>query len=217
MYKDIILYAYCVNLPVDLSYVLVFFLQCLLLSKLLVAPHKSRCVTERCVMWLMTCGFFAQQRNCCKLLWFCIANILDLWIQRSKNHVFQEQRFIKELLLFYHYMVKKWYGWRILKLHYIMILNIFTCCFPVYGFPMNHCEAPQITKFMGPTWGPPGSCRPQMGPMLAPWTLLSGSVRDLVSMGMSSHNNKNNHMQIKVTISHRVLVCLDYFHNQTLR
>ena len=32
----------------------------------------------------------------------------------------------------------------------------------------------QIAKFMGPTWGPPGSCRPQMGPMLAPWTLLSG-------------------------------------------
>ena len=27
---------------------------------------------------------------------------------------------------------------------------------------------------MGPTWGPPGSCRPQMGPVLAPWTLLSG-------------------------------------------
>ena len=25
----------------------------------------------------------------------------------------------------------------------------------------------QIAKFMGPTWGPPGSCRPQMGPMLA--------------------------------------------------
>ena len=24
---------------------------------------------------------------------------------------------------------------------------------------------------MGPTWDPPGSCRPQMGPMLAPWTL----------------------------------------------
>ena len=26
---------------------------------------------------------------------------------------------------------------------------------------------PQIAKFMGPTWGPPGSCRPQMGPMSA--------------------------------------------------
>ena len=32
----------------------------------------------------------------------------------------------------------------------------------------------QIAKFMEPTWGPPGSCRPQMGPMLAPWTLQSG-------------------------------------------
>ena len=32
----------------------------------------------------------------------------------------------------------------------------------------------QRTKFMRPTWGPPGSCRSQMGPMLAPWTLLSG-------------------------------------------
>ena len=35
-------------------------------------------------------------------------------------------------------------------------------------------EMSRIAKFMGPTWGPPGSCRPQMGPILAPWTLLSG-------------------------------------------
>ena len=34
----------------------------------------------------------------------------------------------------------------------------------------------QIAKFMGPTRGPPGSCRTQMGPMLAPWTLLWGVV-----------------------------------------
>ena len=26
----------------------------------------------------------------------------------------------------------------------------------------------QIARFMGPTWDPPGSCRPQEGPMLAP-------------------------------------------------
>ena len=32
----------------------------------------------------------------------------------------------------------------------------------------------QIARFMGPTWGRPGSCRPQVGPMLAPWTLQSG-------------------------------------------
>ena len=32
----------------------------------------------------------------------------------------------------------------------------------------------QIAKYMGPTWGPPRYCRPQMDPMLAPWTVLSG-------------------------------------------
>ena len=32
----------------------------------------------------------------------------------------------------------------------------------------------QIAKFRRPTWGPSGSCRPQMGPMLAPWISLSG-------------------------------------------
>ena len=29
---------------------------------------------------------------------------------------------------------------------------------------------------MGPTWGPPGADRTQVGAMLAPWTLLSGSL-----------------------------------------
>ena len=32
----------------------------------------------------------------------------------------------------------------------------------------------QMARFMGPTWGPPGSCQPQIGPILAQWTLLSG-------------------------------------------
>ena len=37
-----------------------------------------------------------------------------------------------------------------------------------------------ISKFMGPTWGPPGADRTRVGPMLAPWTLLSGMIqRDL--------------------------------------
>ena len=31
-----------------------------------------------------------------------------------------------------------------------------------------------IASFMGPTWGPPGADRTQVGPMLAPWSLLSG-------------------------------------------
>ena len=31
-----------------------------------------------------------------------------------------------------------------------------------------------IARFMGPTWGPSGADRTQVGPMLAPWILLSG-------------------------------------------
>ena len=34
---------------------------------------------------------------------------------------------------------------------------------------------PQIASFMGTTWGPPGSCRPQVVPS-SPWTLLSGAL-----------------------------------------
>ena len=32
----------------------------------------------------------------------------------------------------------------------------------------------QRARFMGPTWGPSGADRTQVGPMLVPWTLLSG-------------------------------------------
>ena len=35
-------------------------------------------------------------------------------------------------------------------------------------------EHSQIARFMGPTWDPLGSCLPQVGSILAPWTLLSG-------------------------------------------
>ena len=44
-----------------------------------------------------------------------------------------------------------------------------------------YCMSSQITKFMGPTWGPPGSCRPQMVPMLVPRTLLSGTCPQFTS------------------------------------
>ena len=33
-----------------------------------------------------------------------------------------------------------------------------------------------IARFLGPTWGPSGADRTQVGSMLAPWTLLSGLV-----------------------------------------
>ena len=69
----------------------------------------------------------------------------------------------------------------------LCMMPIFAIIFPVFFFVMTSllkvrihpCETnigkpSQIQKFMGTTWGPLGPCRPQMGPMLAPWTLLSG-------------------------------------------
>ena len=52
------------------------------------------------------------------------------------------------------------------KVKHVLLLS----CFDYQQF----CT--QIAKFMGPKWGPPGSCWPQVGPMLAPLTLLSGWV-----------------------------------------
>ena len=43
-----------------------------------------------------------------------------------------------------------------------------------YSTSMALREHTQIARFMGPTWGPPGADRTQVGPMLAPWSLLSG-------------------------------------------
>ena len=36
------------------------------------------------------------------------------------------------------------------------------------------------SKVHGPTWGPSGADRTQVGPMLAPWTLLSGQCKPCV-------------------------------------
>ena len=36
-----------------------------------------------------------------------------------------------------------------------------------------------IARFMGPTWGPSAADRTQMGPMLTPWTFLSGMIISL--------------------------------------
>ena len=61
------------------------------------------------------------------------------------------------------------------------------------------CMQSQIAKFMGPTWGPPGSCRPQMGPMLAHepcyqryyamirpcWTMINKDISDISTFAMA--------------------------------
>ena len=59
----------------------------------------------------------------------------------------------------------------------------------------------QIAKFVGPTWAPPGSCRPQMGPMLAPWTLLSGKLVFLRGYKGKKIPHQLNHMEYNIFIA----------------
>ena len=56
---------------------------------------------------------------------------------------------------------------------------------------------PLIARLMGPTWGPSGTDRTQVGPILAPWTLLSGSfwVRDMGCMLWALWKNWSHSMK----------------------
>ena len=56
----------------------------------------------------------------------------------------------------------------------------------------NSTEHPPIAMFTGPIWGPPGSCRPQMGPMLAPWNLKSPASRLFTSTVYSDANQRKH-------------------------
>ena len=46
--------------------------------------------------------------------------------------------------------------------------------FDTRHLPSNSLVITLIARFMGPTWGPSGADRTQVGPMWALWTLLSG-------------------------------------------
>ena len=63
-------------------------------------------------------------------------------------------------------------------------LGLSFCCIALVHLPRgsrNHIRTnsigsnPPIARFMWPSWGPSGADRTQVGPMLAPWTLLPGT------------------------------------------
>ena len=59
---------------------------------------------------------------------------------------------------------------------------------PIHAHISRHCLFPPlITRLMGPTWGPSGADRTQVGPMLAPWALLSGSAFSSWYMNQSAN------------------------------
>ena len=60
----------------------------------------------------------------------------------------------------------------------------------------------KIAKFMWPKWGPRGSCRPLVGPMLVPWTLLSGYATYLNSVVVNTTQCIQYHYRTAHNYSH---------------
>ena len=85
-----------------------------------------------------------------------------------------------------------------------------------------------IAKFMGLEWGPSGADRTQVGPMLAPWILLSGVTQKTyhlskpmtcASIAPRKYNTHKTHRRIEVTslyfiIFHAKFSILVYLHRQ---
>ena len=58
---------------------------------------------------------------------------------------------------------------------HINCLTLIRDVWPVgVGYQLGRGKGSLAVRFMGPTWDPSGAERTQVGPMLAPWTLLSG-------------------------------------------
>ena len=77
---------------------------------------------------------------------------------------------------------------------------LYRSVFPVTPI-RNSIITAQIARFMGPTWGSPGSSRRQMGPMLAPWILLSGWwTYDFPSAKEATLVNVDNYIISKIQI-----------------
>ena len=53
------------------------------------------------------------------------------------------------------------------------VQSLSLCEVKVFG-DGQYVKGTLIARLMGPTWSPPGSCRPQVGSMFTPWTLVSG-------------------------------------------
>ena len=72
---------------------------------------------------------------------------------------------------------------------------------PRYGILLCYWT-PLIARFMGPTWGPSGADRTQVGPILGPWTLLSWTVhRVWLHFNICATDHQRKYISVHVIIS----------------
>ena len=70
-------------------------------------------------------------------------------------------------------------------------------------FVLQYGISSQIARFMGPTWGPPGSCRSQMGPILSLWALLSGIDPDIKPACLSWWRHDMKTLSVLLVLCHQ--------------
>ena len=95
------------------------------------------------------------------------------------------------------------------------VLNLNISASQIAGLTTACVIKTQIAKFMGTAWGPPGSCRPQMGPMLVPWTLLSGEIFAILQHGIQSHYSTASQQSVQRLQMYTYQVILNMFRNPT--
>ena len=82
-----------------------------------------------------------------------------------KLSYFDDKYFTQHHTVQHHYHLCMGTSWKLAMGHGLS--DLYLGCLAVSGQGMEVDMVAQIAKIMGPTWGPPGSCRPQMGPILA--------------------------------------------------
>ena len=165
---------------------------------------------QRYSMWLWFWMYFVLNTFDTKLFshviiridhgWSGVMATTPLWfvVRRGRPWRWNMQHKAKEswerceplLCLFFplHFCSKQIKGW---------LWNCFHSSLPLFLLPsvlqLVDAVILQMARFMGPTWGPSGADRTQVGPMLTPWTLLSGSATTgLINSNSILHVNWNH-------------------------
>ena len=110
-----------------------------------------------------------------------------IWTQSEKQlthtRVIVKFKIIKAIYPMIFFLLKEPHWWHILwnvylhidalhRIVYIIEIGGMILTRNIYkiGVPLVMMALSLIARFTGLTWDSPGSCRPQVGPMLAPWT-----------------------------------------------
>ena len=110
-----------------------------------------------------------QEAEVCKILWCFISR----WIS-SRSFISRWNPGSYWGILIYFLCHSDWQLTWLLDKQSAISLMALTWWLQPLGWLIHHSIRSLIARVMGPTWGPSGADRTQMGPMLAPWTLLFG-------------------------------------------